>query len=198
MKKALFISLSLLIANNQGIILQTSVLKSLEGVWPAFDVYTILKIVHLKSQYTDMNLGKLNAKTKERTGMYTFRNQQLSIVRLAEIEKQHAGDNNTLNELQGVLSKVKADFIKLNEPFKYDPKLVSCPVLIIIGEGEYNSSTYIQEEQKECLAALPNPKSEFIITPMNEGAAHHCTTENIPLSTQVAFDWLAEIFDLED
>lgn len=117
MNKILFLSSILLIANNQGIVLQSSVLRSLDGIWPAFDGDTILNIVNLKSKYADINLGKLDKITKERIGLYTFRNKKYSIARLVEIEKESGNDQQIKNELNEILAQVKDDFIKLNEKF---------------------------------------------------------------------------------
>lgn len=36
--------------------------------------------------------------------------------------------------------------------------------------------------------------TQMVIAPINEGAAHHCLPENPALASQVAFDWLDEVF----
>jgi pimeloyl-ACP methyl ester carboxylesterase len=92
----------------------------------------------------------------------------------------------------GLTDPVK--MVESNDDFKYDAADVQCPVLILIGEGEYNSSSYVQNVQNRCLEALPNSKKQMTIAPTNEGAAHHCMMENSALAAQVAFDWLDEIF----
>lgn len=83
--------------------------------------------------------------------------------------------------------------IPANKGFAFDPKKVSIPALVIVGEGEY-SNKEVQRQQKECMANLPNPKSKFIMTPQNEGASNHCITENRSLMSQEVFDWLDAIF----
>jgi hypothetical protein len=83
---------------------------------------------------------------------------------------------------------------ELNKGFEYDPHQVTCPMLLLIGEGEYRSSSYIRSVQHACLDALPNVNKRLVITPADEGAAHHCLYDNLALATQVAFDWLDETF----
>ena len=123
MKKTLYISIILLTGhvtftnNNNGIVLQSTALKSLDGICPAFDGETILNIVDLITKYMDMNLGKIDPKTKERIGIYSFRGKKCCVARLAEIEKEYAHDEQAKVELQVVLEEVKNNFIKLNEKF---------------------------------------------------------------------------------
>ncbi len=85
--------------------------------------------------------------------------------------------------------------IPANKGFAFNPKKVTCPALVIVGEGEY-SNREVQRQQKECMANLPNPKSKFVMTPKNEGASNHCITENRSVMSQVVFDWLDNIFQL--
>jgi len=73
-----------------------------------------------------------------------------------------------------------------NMAFNYDPSQITCPVLILIGEGEYESSSYIQGVQQKCIKALPNPESKLVIAPTSEGAAHHCLPDNPVLAAQAA------------
>jgi alpha-beta hydrolase superfamily lysophospholipase len=90
-------------------------------------------------------------------------------------------------------SDVKGQVAK-NVKFQFDPKKITCPFLILIGEGEYaNEET--KRQQKECMDGLPNPNKKFVVTPLNEGASEHCINLNRALMSQVVFDWLDETFD---
>ena len=117
MKKVYILSTLLLASNCGAIVLESTALKKLDGIWPAFDGTTILNIVHLKSKFTDMNLGKLNKQTKERVGLYTFKGKKYSVARLAEVEKELKNDGNAQKELATILETVKTEFIGLNEEF---------------------------------------------------------------------------------
>ncbi|MBN1937417.1 MAG: alpha/beta fold hydrolase [Anaerolineae bacterium] len=83
---------------------------------------------------------------------------------------------------------------ELNKGFEYDPRQITCPVLMLVGEGEYRSSSYIRSVQQHCLDVLPNSNKRLIVTPADEGAAHHCLYDNLALAIQEAFDWLDETF----
>lgn len=83
--------------------------------------------------------------------------------------------------------------VEKNKHFQFDPSKVTGPLLDLVGEGEYaNEET--QRQQKECMDGLPNPKKKLVITPVNEGASSHCIGENRSLLSQLAFDWLDELF----
>jgi len=86
------------------------------------------------------------------------------------------------------------DLIEKNKTFLFDPSEIKCPMLILIGEDEYNSSKEIKVQQHQCYEALPNPKKKLIIAPRNEGAGHHCLGENLSLMSSFVFDWLDDIF----
>ena len=81
-----------------------------------------------------------------------------------------------------------------NRDCKVNPGLIDCPTLILIGEGEYQGSKEIQRQQRQGLEVIRHHQKELIITPGNEGAAMHVLGENLPLMSQVVFDWLDEVF----
>ncbi len=83
--------------------------------------------------------------------------------------------------------------VKANEGYQFDPARVACPVLILIGEGEYQNEE-VRRQQHECLDNLPNPRKKLVVTPADEGASSHCIGENRSLMSQVVFDWFDEIF----
>lgn len=86
------------------------------------------------------------------------------------------------------------DLIPLNRDFKFDPALISCPTLLLIGEGEYAGSKETQRQNQTCMGVIANPQVKLVIAPHDEGAGHHCLGENLSLMSQIVFDWLDEVF----
>jgi hypothetical protein len=83
--------------------------------------------------------------------------------------------------------------IPKNKDFKFDPSLIMCPSLILIGEGEYQGSKEAKRQQHSGLEAIQNPRKELVIAPLNEGGGHHVIGENLTLMSQIVFDWLDDI-----
>jgi hypothetical protein len=86
------------------------------------------------------------------------------------------------------------DLIAKNHDFKFDPGLITCPALIVIGEGEYQGSKEVQRQQHAGLEAIQNPHKDLVIAPLNEGGGQHVLGENLSLMSQIVFDWLDEVF----
>ncbi|MBI9112391.1 alpha/beta hydrolase [Maridesulfovibrio ferrireducens] len=83
--------------------------------------------------------------------------------------------------------------VPANKGFAFDPAKVTCPALIIVGEGEY-SNEEVKRQQKLCFKKLPNKQKKFVVTPTNEGASNHCITENRSVMSQVVFDFFDDVF----
>lgn len=83
--------------------------------------------------------------------------------------------------------------VEKNHEVLFEPSEITCPTLILIGEGEYQNDE-IRRQQQQALQVLPDPRKKLIIGPMNEGAAHHCMGENLSLMSAFLFDWLDEVF----
>ncbi len=79
-----------------------------------------------------------------------------------------------------------------NRKAKFDPAQLTCPTLIVIGEGEYAGSKEAQYQQHSGLEAVDNDQKALVITPIDEGAGHHVLGDNLPLMSQVVLDWLDE------
>ncbi len=79
--------------------------------------------------------------------------------------------------------------VAANRGFSFDPAKVTCPALIILGEGEYKDKE-VARQQQECMDGLPNPLKKMVVTPADEGASNHCLLENRSVMSQVLFDWL--------
>lgn len=88
------------------------------------------------------------------------------------------------------------DFRKLvekNRDVFFDPAEITCPTLILIGEGE-NANPEIRHQWNHAMEVLPDPRKKLIVSPQDEGAAGHCMAENLNLMSAFVFDWLDEIF----
>lgn len=85
-------------------------------------------------------------------------------------------------------------FKKLQVQLRFDPALLTCPVLSICGEGEYQSRL-IRQETEAILKAAKDDRTALVVPPLDEGGAHHCTWENTYLAAQLTFDWLDELFE---
>jgi hypothetical protein len=121
MKKRILLSAALLLTLTQAsnaIVLQTSVIRLLDGVWPAFDGDTFYKMSWLIVKLDAMINGKIiNKETKERQGAYTLNNKLYAIKSLAELEQQNLQDQQLQQQLQDLLKVVKKEFIDINKVF---------------------------------------------------------------------------------
>jgi len=105
-------------ATTGAIVLQSSVIKLLDGVWPAFDGDTFYKMSWLIVKMDAMINGKIIDKTtKERQGLYTFDGKLYCVRELAEIEKNNLPNKDLQERLQEVLKAVKTEFIDINKVF---------------------------------------------------------------------------------
>jgi alpha-beta hydrolase superfamily lysophospholipase len=122
-----------------------------------------------------------------------------SLLQFGELFKKHDPLTFRLMEMIGWRWGAKNPWklISCNKDCKIDMSLVDCPTLILIGEGEYLGSREIKRQQNRGLEAIQHSNKKLVITPENEGAAMHVLGENLPLMSQVVFDWLDEIFDQE-
>jgi alpha-beta hydrolase superfamily lysophospholipase len=93
----------------------------------------------------------------------------------------------------GINFKDPKDLVEKNRNVRFDPALIQCPTLILIGEGEYQNHES-QRQQHAALQALPNERKQLLIAPANEGGAHHCIGENLGLMSALVFDWLDDVF----
>ena len=83
--------------------------------------------------------------------------------------------------------------VEQTKDFQFDPSKVTCPVLDIVGAGEYaNEET--ERQQKEFMDNVGTKNKKLVITPENEGASSHCIGENRTLMAEILFDWLDEVF----
>ena len=80
-----------------------------------------------------------------------------------------------------------------NKGWKVDFHQVTCPVLILLGQGEY-ANQEIRRQQHLALDSLPNPNKKLVVTPLDLGASSHCIGENRSLMSEIVFNWLDKTF----
>ncbi|MBN1937420.1 MAG: alpha/beta hydrolase [Anaerolineae bacterium] len=88
------------------------------------------------------------------------------------------------------------ELIDANKDFVFDPKLITCPLMSILGEGEGANKELLAQNQK-VMAECSNPNKVMVVLPLDEGAAHHCQGTNTALMASAVFDWLEETFGIE-
>jgi alpha-beta hydrolase superfamily lysophospholipase len=74
---------------------------------------------------------------------------------------------------------------------KADPRKITCPTLLLAGEGEAPVTLQIA---RECYEQLPHPKKKLVIFTKEQGGEAHCQVNNLGLSNGTMFDWLDDVF----
>lgn len=74
-----------------------------------------------------------------------------------------------------------------------DPERITCAMLNLVAEQEYNQFGAARTWAEECLKKVQHPRTELIVTPRDEGADSHAVGTNLSLMSQLVFDWLDEI-----
>lgn len=73
-----------------------------------------------------------------------------------------------------------------------DPARITCAMLNLVSEQEYNQFGVAHAWAEECLQKIQNPRKSLIVTPCDEGADSHAVGTNLSLMSQLVFDWLDE------
>ena len=69
---------------------------------------------------------------------------------------------------------------------------ITCPMLIIAGEGEFDSAR-MEKEMIQWQKVMNHPKSQIRIGTTAEGGEGHSLTNNFLLKNQIEFDWLDDV-----
>jgi len=109
----------------------------------------------------------------------------------------HAGVVASICWRYGVPMDEPAALIEANRGNTFDPAAIPVPALVLVGEGEYRSKA-VQKHIRTAMEGFSNPKTQKVITPVDEGASNHCVLENRSLIGQVVFDWLDTVFTVSD
>lgn len=75
---------------------------------------------------------------------------------------------------------------------KADLRQISCPALLLAGEGEAPITLQIAQE---CLGQLPNPRKELHIFTAEQNGEAHCQIDNLALPNGVMYEWLNSVFN---
>jgi hypothetical protein len=87
--------------------------------------------------------------------------------------------------------------LNIARDFMLDPAAISCPLLSIVGEKEYTTSTISRRFQDDAIRANRNPESRLIIVGAADGGDAHAMTTNLSLMAQLVFDWLDEVLSAQ-
>ena len=79
----------------------------------------------------------------------------------------------------------------------FDPAQLDCPMLVLIGQQEYDKFEASREWAHRCIDEATSTHKQLIVTPTDEGAATHALGTNLSLMSQLVFDWLDDVFDDE-
>ncbi len=85
------------------------------------------------------------------------------------------------------------DLFEVMKAFKFDPAEITCPILSIIGEKEYQQGPASRIQQAQAVQLNPDRRSKLIVTTAAEGADAHAMATNMSLMAQIVFDWLDEV-----
>lgn len=85
------------------------------------------------------------------------------------------------------------ELIAVSRSFTLSPDALTCPLLIVIGENEYQANPKSQAWIAETCQKAKQPV-QVCIAPTDEGANSHATGANLSLMSQIVFDWLDEQF----
>lgn len=122
--------------------------------------------------------------------------EQVSLFQFGELFKKHDPMAYRIADMIAWRwgAKSPLSLIAKCKGYVFDPSLITCPTLILIGEGEYQGSKEAQRQQHAGLDAIQNPQKKLVIAPLNEGGGQHVLGENLSLMSQIVFDWLDEVF----
>lgn len=90
-------------------------------------------------------------------------------------------------------AKSPAELLEIIRGHRTDPGLITCPMLNLVAEQEYEHLGPAKEWAEACLKQSPH--NRLVIAPKNEGADSHGAGSNLALMSSVVFDWFDELFD---
>lgn len=85
------------------------------------------------------------------------------------------------------------ELIEVSRSFTVSPVDLTCPLLIVIGENEYQANSQSQSWIAETCQKSKQPV-QVCVAPTDEGANSHATGANLSMMSQIVFDWLDEQF----
>jgi pimeloyl-ACP methyl ester carboxylesterase len=96
----------------------------------------------------------------------------------------------------GYANKTIAEWLDAMQEFTLagHEKDITCPLLIIAGESEYDPAR-MEKEEIQWKKVMNNPKSQVKIGKTAEGGEGHSMINNLLLKNQIEFDWLDDVLD---
>ena len=86
-----------------------------------------------------------------------------------------------------------SDLDEVLKAFRFNPADLTCPILSIIGEKEYQKGSASRTQQEQAVELNRDKRSKLVVTATAEGADAHSMATNMSLMAQIVFDWLDEI-----
>jgi hypothetical protein len=79
----------------------------------------------------------------------------------------------------GYANRPLAEMFDYLMTFSFEDRLkdLTCPVLELAGEGEFNPEE--MERRRRVFSSLPNPKNKFRLVKASEGGEAHCVDNNL-------------------
>jgi pimeloyl-ACP methyl ester carboxylesterase len=99
----------------------------------------------------------------------------------------------------GYANKTIAEWLDAMQEFTLagHEKDITCPLLIIAGESEYDPAR-MEKEKVQWKKVMNNPKSQVKIGKTVEGGEGHSMVNNLLLKNQIEFDWLDDVLGWKD
>jgi pimeloyl-ACP methyl ester carboxylesterase len=94
-------------------------------------------------------------------------------------------------------ARTYTDMLDIARDFTLDPAAITCPLLSIVGEKEYNGSPVSRRFQEEAIRANRNPESRLTIVRAADGGDAHAMGTNLSLMAALVFDWLDEVLSAQ-
>ena len=85
-----------------------------------------------------------------------------------------------------------SEWLRALKAYTFDPREIHCPLLLLIGESEYQQAPMSKAHQQQCIELASHPKKELIVCSYQDGAWGHALGTNLSLMSQCVFDWLDE------
>jgi len=89
--------------------------------------------------------------------------------------------------------KTYTDLYEVMKAFTFDPAAITCPILSIVGEKEYQQGPASRIQQSQAVQLNADKRSKLLVTTAAEGADAHAMATNMSLMAQLVFDWLDEV-----
>jgi len=90
------------------------------------------------------------------------------------------------------------DLYEVSKAFTLDPGEITCPVLNVVAQQEWEVVGPTRRWAELCRERAPHPRSRLVVTPRDEGADSHAVGSNLSVMSQVVFDWLDELLTGEE